>query len=66
MEKTARVKLVVLLVVIVLVLIVTFQNIEARPFQILFWSLSVSPSITIIVTFLLGILGGILLRLGRK
>ena len=66
MEKTARVKLIALLVVVVLVLIVTFQNIEARPFQILFWSPSVSPSIMIIATFLLGVLGGILLRLGRK
>ena len=66
MTKTARIKLIVLLVVTVFVLIITFQNIGPQPFRILFWSPEVSLSIAIIATFLLGIGGGMLIRPSRK
>jgi uncharacterized integral membrane protein len=51
------------------VLLVTFfiQNAEAVPVRFLFWSMTVSRSIVLLITFALGLIVGVVSgRIGRK
>jgi uncharacterized integral membrane protein len=59
MTTARKIKLVVLLVLTVILLIVVFQNWKADTFQILFWERNVSPSLLIIIAFVLGFVGGL-------
>ena len=58
MGKKGWVKLIVVVVVVALLMIVIFQNREPQSLRVLFWPLSFSPSLVLIVTFLLGFLVG--------
>ncbi len=67
MTKKAWAKLIILLVVLVLALIVIFQNIQPTAFAILFWRPEIPLTLIILASFLLGLVGGIVIkaRLGR-
>ncbi len=66
--KKARVAFVLILTV--LMVIIAFQNTEIVTIQLLFWSLTLSRILVLLFTFVLGafagILGGYLLRAGRR
>jgi uncharacterized integral membrane protein len=55
-----RLRLAVLLVVVALVLIVMFQNIEKTPYQVLFWQVPVSRLLALLIVFLAGAAAGAL------
>jgi uncharacterized integral membrane protein len=60
-EKKDKVKLVVLIVVVVLAVIIFFQNTETVETRILLLRFQMSRALLLMLTFLLGLLAGVLL-----
>ena len=54
-------KIIVLLVLIALVAVFTFQNTQAVEVTLYFWSFSLSASLLLLATFTIGVLCGMLL-----
>ncbi len=54
-------KIIVLLALIALVAVFTFQNTQAVEVQLYFWSFSLSVSLLLLATFTVGVLAGMLL-----
>ena len=59
-------KIIVLLVLIALVAIFTFQNTQAVEVQLYFWNFSLSVSLLLLATFTVGVLTGMLLMLANS
>jgi len=59
MTKRNWVRLIVLAVVIVLLVVLIFQNIDAAPVRALFWEFEMSKSLVLIVAFVVGAVVGI-------
>jgi len=55
-----RLRLALLLIVVVPVLIVMFQNIEKKTYQVLFWEVPVSRLLALLIVFLAGAAAGAL------
>jgi len=60
-EKKDKVKLVVLIIVVVLAVIIFFQNTETVETRILLLRFQMSRALLLMLTFLLGLLAGVLL-----
>jgi uncharacterized integral membrane protein len=60
MDKKNKIKLVALIVVVVLAVIIFLQNTETVETQILFLKFEMSRALLLILTFLLGLLTGVL------
>jgi len=56
-------KIIVLLALIALVAVFTFQNTQAVDVKLYFWSFSLSISLLLLATFTIGVLGGMLLTI---
>ncbi len=61
MEKKNKIKLIALIVVVVLAVIIFLQNTETVETQILLLKFQMSRALLLILTFLLGLLSGVLL-----
>lgn len=55
-----KVKLAAIVIVLVVALILVLQNTEVTPVRILFWDLPMSRALLLILTFVLGFVGGVL------
>lgn len=60
MTKRGRSKLIVLIIVVVLTLFLVLQNTEMDKFEVLFWTLPMPRFVLLLVTFLFGILTGLI------
>lgn len=60
-DKKSKIKLVAMIVVVVLAVIIFFQNTETVETHILFATFQMSRALLLMLTFLLGLLTGVLL-----
>jgi uncharacterized integral membrane protein len=61
MDKKSKIKLVVMIVVVVLAVIIFLQNTESVETRILLLTVEMSRALLLVLTFLLGLLTGVLL-----